>query len=182
MLLCGWHIQRNFISKFSGMSKRNKKIYDMVLNLPFISCEKKFEEILEEIFASEDLTETEINYLNVKLQAKERWAKCRTKLSFCGGVCTTSRIEGLHAILKRHLNSNSSLQKLFNCFRQIEETQLEKFTEEYNRHAKKSAEIDAVPLKEIKKKFSEYIYKKLAPKFSKALNYILEKDRKFNTW
>jgi len=73
MLLWGWHIQRNFISKFSGISKRNKKIYDLVLNLPFISCKKKFEEIFEEIFTSEDLAETGING---KLQAKERWAKC----------------------------------------------------------------------------------------------------------
>jgi len=84
--------------------------------------------------------------------------------------------------LKKHLNSNSSLRKVFSCFRQIEKTQLEKFTEEYNRHKKKVAEIDAVPFQEIKSKFSEYVYKKTSPKLSKALNYVLEKDKKANIW
>jgi len=130
-------------------------MYELMINLPFVSSKKKFKESLNKIYASEDITESELNYLEAKLATKDKWAKCLVKSSFCGGVCTTSRIEGLHGVLKKHLNSNSSLRKVFSCFRQIEKTQLEKFTEEYNRHKKKVAEIDAVPFQEIKSKFSE---------------------------
>ena len=56
------------------------------------------------------------------------------KGSFAAGVCTASRIEGLHSVLKRHLNSNSSLQNIFSCFRFIETTQVKKFEEEFKKN------------------------------------------------
>jgi len=182
MLLCSWHIQRNLISKLSGLSKKNKEIYDMILNLPFITCQDKFNEVLKEVDSSEEITKVEKDYLKTKLESKVRLAKCFTKVTFCGGVCTTSRIQGLHGVLKKYLNSNSSLLKIFNCFRQIENIQLTKFEKEYNRKNKKFTELDSLPLQEIKSKFSDYVYKKLAPKFSRALNYVLENHNKKNVW
>jgi len=88
----------------------------------------------------------------------------------------------MYAVLKTYLNSNSSLQGVFNCFRSIEKTQLSKFSEEYSRH-KKQEIIASNPLEQIKNEFPDYIYKKIVPKFSKSLNYILEfNGRNKNSW
>ena len=181
MLLCGWHIQKNISSKLSAFGKKDKEKYQEVLNLPFITCRKKFDETLKNIFDSENLTETEKDYLNAKLEGKDRWAKSYIKSEFCGGICTTSRVEGLHAVLKKYLNSNSSLIKVFQSFRLLESLQLEKFQEEFQRHSKKQFEIKTNPLEEIKNQFSDYIFRKISPKFAKALSYILEPIGKSKT-
>jgi len=172
MLLCGWHIERNFLS---GVAKKHKETYDKILDLPFVTCEKKFEEKIQKIWDSSKLSEQE-KYLREELKTKYKWAKCYTKSSFCAGVYTTSRVDGLHSVLKKHLNSNSnpSLKKLFNCFHELETLQLQRFEEEYHRHPKKSGLFYSNPLKDIKTSCTEYIYHKIVPKFSKALNYVLE--------
>ena len=176
-------MQRNFVPKFSGLNKKNKDTYDKILNLPFITCQKKFEANLKEIFESEEITESEIKYLEEKLKTKNKWAKSFVKFRFCGGVCTTSRIEGLHGVLRRHLNSNSSLQKVFNCFRQLENIQVQRHEQEYLRHPKQSQPIQSNPLNDIKQTYPDYIYKKIALKFSKALNYVFENNGKTkNSW
>jgi len=174
MLLCGWRLQKNLAAKFKSLSHKDHALYSKVLNLPFVTCSQKFDAILQEIRQSEDVTENEEDYLKEKLKEKQKWAKSATKSQFSGGVCVTSRIEGLHGVLKRHLNATSSLNKLFNCFRQLEKMQIKKFEEEFKRHSRQAENFDANPLKEIKQKYSEYIYKKICPKFSKSLNYILE--------
>jgi len=110
--------------------------------------------------------------LEEKLKTKERWAKSFVKSRFCGGVCTTSRIEGLHGVLRRCLNSNSSLQKVFNCFRQIEAIQVQKHEQEYKKHSKQAQIIQANPLIGVQRAYPGYVYKKIAPKFSKGLNYV----------
>jgi len=104
MLLCGWHVQRNFLSNLSGVAKKHKETYDEILDLPFVTCEKKFEEKIQKIWDSSKLSEQEEKYLREKLKTKYKWAKCYTKSSFCAGVCTTSRVEGLRSVLKKHLN------------------------------------------------------------------------------
>ena len=65
------------------------------------------------------------------------------------------------------------MAKLFNCFRELETLQLQKFEEEYHR-PKKSGLFDPNSLKDIRTSCTEYIYHKIVPKFSKALNYVLE--------
>jgi len=183
MLLCGWHIQRNLISKLSALAKKDKKLYDKIINLPFVTCTNKFEEIIGEVKKSKTLSRIEFDYIQEKLKTKSKWAKSITKSQFCGGVCTTSRIEGLHGVLKRHLNANSSINKVFNCFRQLEIAQSQKHDQEFLRHQKQEQKFQSNPLKEIEKKYPEYIYKKIAPKFSKSLNYILgQNGRSKSSW
>ena len=183
LLLCSWHIQKNIISHLSSLGKKNKTLYDRVINLPFITCEKKFNDLIKTVEESEDVSIRERKYLEEKLKTKKQWAKCITKENFCGGICTTSRIEGLHGVLKRFLNSNSRLQGVFNCFRSIEKTQLQKFEQEYSRHKKQKIIAVSNPLELIKNEFSDFLYKKIAPKFSKALNYILEPNgRSKSSW
>lgn len=181
MLLCGWHIQRNLVSKLSGLAKRNKEIYNLILSLPFITSESKFTESVNKI-KNAGLTNQELDYINLKLKTKTKWAKSYTKSVFCGGVSTTSRVEGLHGILKKHLNSNSNLQKVFSSFRHIEKSQLDKFCNEYNRHTIKGSIIDTSILKSIEEEFPTYIYKKIFPKFSKALAYVAIPDENSAEW
>lgn len=183
MLLCGWHLQKNFASKLTGLSKKDNSLFHKILNLPFVSSKKQFENIIEEVRASQNITEAEREYINEKLKTKEKWAKSETKSGFAGGVCTTSRIEGLHGVLKFHLNSNSNLQELFQCFQKIEMNLENKLKDEFNRHEKISrTSLDALPLQLIKEKFSTYIYKKIIPKFSKGLNYLVENNQSENSW
>lgn len=151
--------------------------------MPFVTCKEKFDEIIKSVKDSEHVSDKELEYLNGKLESKKQWAKCIMKEDFCGGICTTSRIEGLHGVLRRYLNSNSSLQGVFNCFRSIEEIQLQKFQEEFLRHKKQAKDINSNPLQLIKKDYHDYINKKITPKFCKALNYILEPNgRSKNSW
>ena len=53
------------------------------------------------------------NYLNKLYKSKVYWAFCYTSTIFTAATQTTSRVEGLNAILKRQLiNSNTSLVQL----------------------------------------------------------------------
>jgi len=110
------------------------------------------------------------------------WAKCYLKTNYGGGISTTSRIESFHAKLKRHLTSSSRLEKLFQVFREIEKTQVEKFKEEFLRHGEvnKAEKVDF--LKKIEEKCSKYILHKISPKLFKALNYNYEKKRTADIW
>lgn len=67
--------------------------------------------------------------------------KSLTKHRFVTGVCTTSRVEGLHRVLQESLNSHSRLTELFQTFKNIESLKLEKYKEEFNRHSKKKRPI-----------------------------------------
>ena len=50
------------------------------------------------------------NYLNKLYKSKVYWAFCYTSTIFTAAIQTTSRVEGLNAVLKKELiNSNTSL-------------------------------------------------------------------------
>jgi len=124
MLLCGWHIQKNISSKLSHLSKKDNSLFHKILNLPFITSKQKFKKTIEEFKDSENLSQSELEYIEMKLLTKEEWAKSETKSAFAG-------IEGLHGVLKSHLNSDSRLQELFECFQDIESTLGKKKSMEY---------------------------------------------------
>ncbi|GBB94853.1 hypothetical protein RclHR1_24260002 [Rhizophagus clarus] len=69
------------------------------------------------------------NYLNNLYKSKTYWAFCYTSTIFTAATQTTSRVEGLNAVLKKELiNSNTSLvqlNKTINCHYQEEEQQKE---------------------------------------------------------
>ena len=156
---------------FSGLTKKDKSLYQKVISLPFISRQKKFDEYIKELRKSALLSKKEKDYLNSLLERRQRWAKTMIKHSFGGGISTTSRIEGLHAVLKKYLNSKSSLQNIFYCFREIEDTQIEKFSKEFNfvKNTLDTREINFI--KELEERYPKYVVKKLIQKYIKSLNY-----------
>ena len=122
-----------------------------------------------------------MEYVQKLAENKNEWAKCCLKESFAAGVSTTSRIEGLHGVLKRYLTSNSSLQEVFRAFRLLEQVEVQNFKEEFERHRIKPIEQAIDFLDTIKKGFSNYIFLKIFNKYFKALNYNMEKITD-NSW
>jgi len=75
-------IYKDPVSRFSSLGKINKDLYKKLLNLPFITREEKFENILSELMKPEVLTESEKEYLE-KRQTKRNMGKMHGKKSFC---------------------------------------------------------------------------------------------------
>ena len=172
---------KKYNGKTFWFQKKDEGLYKKALSLPFIANADKFEETLKEIYKSKHLSKDQIDYIKKKVLKKNLWAKCCLKTSFAGGVSTTSRIEGLHAIQKKYLIANSSLQKVFKSFRFIENSQELKFYEEFSRHKICNQTENINALEELKKKISEYVYKKITSKYFKGINYNKELIRE-NTW
>ena len=117
------------------------------------------------------MSEAETLDFECLLSRKERWAKCAIKLKFGAGVCTTSRVEGLHGVLKKTLTSRSGLQSVFHCFRKVETTQIDKFNNEFYLNKSELLILRNDFMTEVKTKYSNYVAEKIASKFVKALNY-----------
>ena len=66
ILFCGWHIQKNFISHFSGLAKKDKVLYERLKNLPFISKEEKFNQVIKDTRDSTSLNNHQKDYLKKK--------------------------------------------------------------------------------------------------------------------
>ena len=135
-LICSWHFQRNLQSKFSSLIHTQKQLYNELINLPFITSEEKFEEVVSKLKVENILSESQRAYLERKLEEKNLWAKSANKKNFIVGVCTTSRIESMHRVLRDSLNSSSRLLKVFEVFKKIEETEIKHFQNEFARHKK----------------------------------------------
>ena len=110
-------LQRNSASKFSFLLKENKELYDQVLELPFMTRKEKFDETIKELKKPGLLNDSQLNYLEMKLKIKDKWAKCLIKENFTVGISTTSRIESMHSVLSDRLNSNSRLNEVFDVFK-----------------------------------------------------------------
>ena len=179
-LICAWHLQRNFASKFASVSKQNQELYEKILNLPFVTMKEKFDETIKELKKPNVLNQTQLQYLDSKIQIKSQWAKCLIKEHFAVGVSTTSRIESMHHILAEKLNSNSRLSEVLSVFKEIEKSQISKFKEEFSRHKKKLN--NQLTQSQLTQKLSEiytpYALKKLEQKFSKCLSYTFEQKDK----
>jgi len=183
-LICSWHLQRHFVSRFSSLISKDKSLYDKTINLPFITRLEKFNDVIKELKKPGVLNQSQLEYLNKKLGVKETWAKCIIKKDFVGGICTTSRVESLHSILKDDLNSNSSLQDVLQAFKKIEKSQINKFQEEYLRHTKniKGKLTEGFVMAEIKKKYTDYAIKKLEQRINKTISYKVEEIKKNSKW
>jgi len=147
------------VKNFRSLAKNNRGLYQKAISLPFISRKEKFEDYVKELKKSKDLKKNEKKYLDNLLIRKNRWAKCLMKGIFGGGISTTSRVEGLHAVLKKYLTSRSSLQNVFYAFREIEEIQLIKFQDEFNLRSKNvnPSQIDFI--QKLKPTLPEYAVK-----------------------
>ena len=172
LLLCSWHVQRNLVSKFCYISKTNPELYKKITNLPFITNQANFEEIIDTLRSSNDIPKEQIQYLDKKLEKKINGQNVLQKKEFAGGVSTTSRVEGLHAVQKKYLTSSSTLNKVFYSFRTLEKQQIARFQEEFQGNLKTESIEGIESLKIFKEKFSLYIYRRIATKYKLAIDYI----------
>jgi len=101
------------VKHFSGLTKKDKSLYQKVISLPFISGQKKFDEYIKELRKSALLSKKEKDYLNSLLERRQKWAKTMIKHSFGGGISTTSRIEGLRAVLNKNISTQNPLSKIY---------------------------------------------------------------------
>lgn len=108
---CIYHIGQNLYKNLSGPLGKD---YSQFLNEFYNARNSLSQERFESLFS--ELTEkyNQIsNYLNKLYKSKMYWAFCYTSTIFTASTQTTSRVEGLNAVLKRELiNSNTSLVQL----------------------------------------------------------------------
>lgn len=186
--LCAWHIQQNLKKKFCFLnrSKKNEsqddrkhktELYQMITNLPFLKYEEDFEEDYANILADDNITKELKNYLKEKVKQKELWVKAFIKTRFCAGMCTSSRIEAKHKVLKLFLNSSKRLSEIFDTFKALEYQEISKYFDEIIRINKGESQIitkyDLV--KELKKKYSPYCLEIVKNNLIEGLNYSVEK-------
>ena len=79
----------------------SEEINQVIEELPYIQSKTEVEELFNKIF-SKDLTETTKNYYQEKFKTKEMWCMAYKKDLPCLRIGTTSRIEGMNAIIKRN--------------------------------------------------------------------------------
>ena len=65
-IVCGWHIQKNLISHFSSLSKKDRSLYQRTISLPFVTNEVKYQKILSDIQNSQDVSDTQKEYIKKK--------------------------------------------------------------------------------------------------------------------
>jgi len=93
--------------------------------LPHISSKNEVEEIFAHIFSLK-LPDCTMKYYKDKFETKEAWCMAYKKDLPCLRIGTTSRIEGINAIIKTELNASSRLVELFLRMLQIHDHILNK--------------------------------------------------------
>lgn len=149
--------------------------------MPFIKDVDRFDATIDALRNSDHVTKEQLDYLDLKLEKKDKWALCYIKKAFAGGICTSSRVEGLHAVQKKYLTSSSSLKKVFESFKKLEKTQLAKFKEEFK--LRSSGEVDDIlSLKIFKENYPQYLYHRIYSKYKAGIDYIKENTSNPNIW
>jgi len=102
------------------------------------------------------------------------------KENFCGGICTTSRLESKHRILKKYLNSSKRLTELFNVFRELESKEISSFKNEIEKMKKAARNKLAKSnfIKHFQSTYTKYIIMRLEDNLVESTNYKIEKIRK----
>ncbi len=108
---CVYHISQNLYKNLAGSLGEN---YSQFLNEFYNARNSLSQERFEKLFSELIEKYSQIsNYLNRLYTSKTYWAFCYTSTVFTAATQTTSRVEGLNAVLKRELiNSNTSLIQL----------------------------------------------------------------------
>jgi len=108
---CVYHISQNLYKNLAGSLGEN---YSQFLNEFYNARNSLSQERFEKLFSELIEKYSQIsNYLNRLYTFKTYWAFCYTSTVFTAATQTTSRVEGLNAVLKRELiNSNTSLIQL----------------------------------------------------------------------
>ena len=122
-------------------------------------------------------------YLDDKFKEKELWVKGFMKINFCCGICTTSRIEAKHRVLRQFLNSGKRLTEVFNVIKELEQREISNLTNEIeksNKQARKKEEKSDL-IKYFKDEYGDYVIERLKDNLIQSTNYkILEIEE--NKW
>jgi len=124
---CVYHINQNLHKNLSGpLGENYSQFLSEFYNARNSLSQERFEHLFLELIEKYKQIS---NYLNKLYNSKTYWAFCYTSTIFTAATQTTSRVEGLNAVLKKELiNSNTSLihlNKTINRRHQEEERQKE---------------------------------------------------------
>jgi hypothetical protein len=108
---CVYHINQNLHKNLSGpLGENYSQFLSEFYNARNSLSQERFEHLFLELIKKYEQIS---NYLNRLYKFKVYWAFCYTSTIFTAATQTTSRVEGLNAVLKRELiNSNTSLVQL----------------------------------------------------------------------
>jgi len=185
--ICSWHVQQNLKKKFAFLNRsqeNHKKIlYSSIISLPYQNYKENFLDLYKQISTSEHINDDLKTYLRKRYDNRKFWVKAFMKDIFCGGICTTSRIESKHKIFKKYLNSSARLCELFKVFRDLEKSEIQTFQNEIEKRFTKKGEKmkDNDLIKSLKESYSDYIVTRLKDNLFQALNYKTEKKNQ-NSW
>ena len=97
-------MQQGFKKRFAflnrGKEQQKKDLYNLIVSLPLSQTSENFDDDLKFILKNKFLSKEHKDYLEEKAKRAEKWAKCFMKSYFCCGMCTSSRIEAKHRLLK----------------------------------------------------------------------------------
>ena len=151
----------------------NQEEINQIINLPYISSKNEVEKLFEKIL-SLNISETTKNYYKEKLDSKEMWCMAYKKDLPCLRIGTTSRIEGINAIIKAELNASSRLVELLLRMLDIHQHILNKnYFDGSNVSNLLLENLKENPLlKSIKESVSEYVYHQIALSISKSFELV----------
>jgi len=95
------------------------------------------------------------------------------KKKFCCGMCTTSRIEAKHSVLKKFLNSGKRLTEVFKVIKELEEREIASYKNELdksNKNARKKEETSDL-IKHFRSIYGEYVIERLKDQLINSTNY-----------
>jgi len=152
-------------------------LYKTIVQLPFSEKKSSFESNYDFVIKNKNLTEDMKTYLRKKVESKEKWAKCYMKTYFCSGMCTSSRIEAKHRILKQFTNSSTQLTQIFQVIKSLEEKEIFAFKDEIKRLTnKENLKLEKTSLiKYFKDDYSQYALAILKDELIESTNYKIVK-------
>lgn len=153
-------------------------MYNQIINLPYHEYIHEFEDELKEIKKSKLLTADLKSYLDRKLKEKKLWAKCFMKSMFCCGMCTTSRIEAKHKILKKYLNSGKRLSEIFQVLKEAENREIALLKNEVvkDQKVKRKKHDQSDMIRFFKDTYGDYILERLKDNLIQSVNYKITPD------
>lgn len=167
-----------------GNNPEKKKLYKLLVNLPFVEYRSDYEADWKLIQESEFVSEELSTFLEYRHQIREKWVKCFMKQYFTCGTCTSSRIESKHRVYKTYLNGNSRLCEVFQTFKELEENAVSNYADEIEK-INKSQEDELrkhVLIKEIENRYSYYVVQKMKTILLESIHYSVEETKQNQQW
>lgn len=118
-------MMQNFKKHFVFLSKRRgaagKLLFNHIIDCIFVESPKKFSELTDVIFSTDQLDEKRLGYLRKMFMIKEKWATAHQPPVFNAGMHTTSRVEAMNSMVKKAMQSRYTLVNLFQEILKIEQ-------------------------------------------------------------